>query len=141
LPAPSTDSSAMEYLNKRHVSTASFEQMEFPVFNRNETIVPMSSMLEVGRKSFRLQKSSLENYLQFKREVRPTVVAMASAFERQKSAKASIRAMQDDTGRLDPRRLFTAKVREDIFERMTVLPKGKNHGFVILLDWSSSMMS
>lgn len=141
LPAPSTDSSAMEYLQKRQTPNAVFEQTEFPVFNRAETIVPMATMLETGRKSFRLNKSSLDNYLQFKREVRPTVVAMAAAFERQKSAKASIRAMHDDTGRLDPRRLFTAKVREDIFERMTVLPKGKNHGFVILLDWSSSMMS
>mgnify|MGYP001423784604 CR=1 FL=1 len=31
------------------------------------------------------------------------------------------------------------KFSEDIFKRMTIIPDGKNHGMIFLLDWSASM--
>ena len=40
---------------------------------------------------------------------------------------------------LDTSKLHTYRYNEDIFKKITVLPDGKNHGLLFLLDWSGSM--
>ena len=40
---------------------------------------------------------------------------------------------------LDMRRVWSYKLNDDLFKRVTTLPQGKNHGMVFLLDWSGSM--
>ena len=42
---------------------------------------------------------------------------------------------------LDTAKLHTYKYSDDIFKKVTVLPDGKNHGLLFLLDWSGSMSS
>ena len=43
------------------------------------------------------------------------------------------------TGVLDCTKLHTYKFNEDLFKKITVLPDGKNHGLIFVLDWSGSM--
>jgi len=43
------------------------------------------------------------------------------------------------TGVLDCTKLHSYKYNEDLFKKITVLPDGKNHGLVFVLDWSGSM--
>jgi hypothetical protein len=43
------------------------------------------------------------------------------------------------TGTLDTTKLHTYKYNEDIFRKVSVIPDGKNHGLVFVLDWSGSM--
>ena len=43
------------------------------------------------------------------------------------------------TGVLDTNKLHTYRYNEDIFKKVTVMPDGKNHGLIMLLDWSGSM--
>ena len=43
------------------------------------------------------------------------------------------------TGVLDTAKLHNYKFSEDLFKKITVLPDGKNHGLVFILDWSGSM--
>ena len=40
---------------------------------------------------------------------------------------------------LDTSKLHTYRYNEDIFKKVTVLPDGKNHGLLFVLDWSGSM--
>ena len=40
---------------------------------------------------------------------------------------------------LDTSKLHTYKYNDDIFKKVTVLPDGKNHGLLFVLDWSGSM--
>ena len=42
---------------------------------------------------------------------------------------------------LDMNKLHTYRYNEDIFKKVTVIPEGKNHGLVFLLDWSGSMQN
>ena len=35
--------------------------------------------------------------------------------------------------------LSTYKFSEDVFKKVTIVPDGKNHGLVFILDWSGSM--
>jgi hypothetical protein len=39
------------------------------------------------------------------------------------------------------KKIYAYKLQDDLFKRVTVLPQGKNHGMVFLLDWSGSMSS
>ena len=56
-----------------------------------------------------------------------------------KSAAAYKRASTDKTGTIDPLKLKDYRFSDDIFKRLTVLPTEKNHGMMMLLDWSGSM--
>jgi ACT domain-containing protein len=56
-----------------------------------------------------------------------------------KSATAYKRANTSKTGIIDPLKLSQYKYNDDIFKKLTILPDAKNHGMIMLLDWSGSM--
>lgn len=64
---------------------------------------------------------------------------MAKRFEMKQSAKQARRERVAKTGVIDTVRMMSYKYNEDIFRRNTILPKGKNHGMVMMVDWSGSM--
>ena len=64
---------------------------------------------------------------------------LVKEFEMKKAASAYKRASTDKTGIIDPLKLKNYKFSEDIFKRITIVPDGKNHGMIMLLDWSGSM--
>ena len=64
---------------------------------------------------------------------------LVKEFEMKKSAQAYKRASQDKTGIIDPLKLPQYKYSDDIFKKLTIIPDGKNHGMMMLLDWSGSM--
>ena len=78
-------------------------------------------------------------YEQFKRDAQKEVNYLVKEFEMKKSASAYARAATARTGVLDTSKLHTYKFNDDIFKKITVLPDGKNHGLVFVLDWSGSM--
>jgi len=78
-------------------------------------------------------------FYDFKKGARKEVSYLVKEFECRKSASAYARAAIARTGVLDTAKLHTYKFNEDIFKKVTVLPDGKNHGLVFLLDWSGSM--
>ena len=82
----------------------------------------------------------LENsYKKFMNENKKTVMYLVKEFEMKKSAQAYKRASQDKTGIIDPLKLPQYKYSDDIFKKLTIIPDGKNHGMMMLLDWSGSM--
>ena len=64
---------------------------------------------------------------------------LVKEFEMKKAATAYKRSTQDKTGVIDPLKLKEYKYSDDIFKKLTILPDAKNHGMMMLLDWSSSM--
>jgi len=64
---------------------------------------------------------------------------LVKEFEMKKSATAYKRATTDKTGTIDPLKLKDYKFSDDIFKRLTITPDAKNHGMMMLLDWSGSM--
>ena len=75
----------------------------------------------------------------FVSEAKPTVDAMVKAFMLKKAATAHHRSQNAKSGTLDMNLLSTYKWNEDLFRHFTIKPNGKNHGFILLLDWSGSM--
>lgn len=64
---------------------------------------------------------------------------MAKEFEMKQSAHIALHARTGKTGRLDPNKLAQYQVVEDVFQRTMMMPKGKNHGVNLMLDWSGSI--
>jgi len=78
-------------------------------------------------------------YKKFKNDNKKTVMYLVKEFEMKKSATAYKRATTDKTGIIDPLKLKEYKYSDDIFKKLTILPDAKNHGMMMLLDWSGSM--
>jgi len=79
------------------------------------------------------------DYAKFKNDAKKEVSYLVKEFECRKSASAYARSNTSRTGVLDTKKLQTYRFNEDLFKRVTVLPDGKNHGLVFVLDWSGSM--
>ena len=77
----------------------------------------------------------------FKNSQNSAVNLMAKEFEMRKSAAEHQRSRVAKTGVLNPNKLHSYRFNEDIFLRQSIVEEGKNHGFIMFLDWSSSMTS
>ena len=80
-------------------------------------------------------------YRKFKISAQKEVNYLVKEFECRKAADSYARASTARTGVLDTSRLHSYKFSEDLFKKVTVIPDGKNHGLVFVLDWSGSMAS
>ena len=87
----------------------------------------------------RILQSNAEAYHTYKKNAAKGVNYLVKEFEMKKSADAYSRSVVSKTGVLDCTKLHTYKFNDDIFKKVTVLPEGKNHGLVFILDWSGSM--
>jgi hypothetical protein len=75
----------------------------------------------------------------FKSKNERYVGLLAKEFEMRKAAKAFSKSRLSDTGDIDINKLATYKFDDNIFRKVMMVPKGKNHGLVLLLDRSGSM--
>jgi hypothetical protein len=80
-----------------------------------------------------------KRYSEFKKSAQKEVNYLVKEFECRKSASAYARSSTARTGVLDCSRLHTYKYNEDLFKKITVVPDGKSHGLIFILDWSGSM--
>ena len=94
--------------------------------------------LEVTNYNARLDRAIAE-FNKVKQSSRKDVNNLVKEFEMKKSADSYSRSATSRTGMLDMTKLHTYKFNDDIFKKVTVIPEGKNHGLVYLLDWSGSM--
>jgi Mg-chelatase subunit ChlD len=64
---------------------------------------------------------------------------LVKEFELRRNAKQYARASISKTGKLDMKKIHQYKLNDDLFKRMTTVPKGKSHGLVMFIDYSGSM--
>lgn len=86
-----------------------------------------------------LYKNADLEFKKFKSSAQKEVNYLVKEFECRKAADQYARASTARTGVLDTARLHTYKYNEDLFKKVSVIPDGKNHGLVFVLDWSGSM--
>jgi len=80
-----------------------------------------------------------ELHKKFMSNNKKTINYMVKEFEMRKSALAYSRAQISKTGVIDTVKMNNYKFADDIFRKVTVLPDGKNHGMIMIVDWSGSM--
>ena len=125
--------------------------VKLPVFNLDNLVVTPSEIVKLinysvdyyrnnySNASIATLSDAVESANQFKTSQKSTVNLMAKEFEMKKSAAEHQRTRVAKTGVLNPNKLHSYKFNEDIFLRQNIVSDGKNHGFIMFLDWSSSM--
>ena len=69
-----------------------------------------------------------------------TIVSyLLKEFEMKKSATAYRYAKISKLGQIDAKKLYSYKLKDDIFRQIMKTKDSKNHGMIFLLDWSGSM--
>lgn len=95
--------------------------------------------LEQNTRFSQFMNQSRTEFTRWRNSEKHAVSYMVSEFERRKSAELYARIRTAKTGVIDTNKLHSYTYNDDLFKRITTIPKGKNHGFVMLLDWSGSM--
>ena len=119
------------------------------VADTSKIIVDHKEIHEVITKHY---KKSLENYkdsdeigraqkgfIKFRSDNKKTVEYLAKEFEMKKAADAHSRTATANSGIIDTGMLHEYKYNEHIFKKINVTADGKNHGLVMVVDWSGSM--
>ena len=122
---------------------------ELPKVDLKKLIIPYSKFIKdcliydkkrndcaYDRKQIEKAKIRTQKFI---KESSNVVNYLVKEFEMKKNAKLYARASQDKTGIIDPLKLHSYKFAEDIFKKITTVPNQKNHGMILLLDWSGSM--
>ena len=100
-----------------------------------EHYVDADSHYEVSNQILEAGKS----FVEFRNKNKKTVEYLAKEFEMKKAADAHSRTLTANSGIVDSSLLHTYKYNEHIFKKISVTPDGKNHGLIMVVDWSGSM--
>ena len=119
-------------VNGRHTGL----YQERPVLWVDQVQVADDSILSDGTK---LMNYGEELYKVYLAKNKAQVSYMAKEFETRKSAAEYARTQTTKSGVIDSVKMNNYRTTDDIFRRMSFVPEGKNHGFVMYLDWSGSM--
>ena len=116
---------------------------EVPKVNLEQVIVPNDKVTADLIFEFLKWKEELSEtdgqYLKIKRSAQKEVNYMVKEFECKKAADAHSRTSLAKTGVLDTTKLHNYKFSEDLFRKISIVPDGKSHGLIFILDWSGSM--
>jgi len=130
---------------------------ELPKLNVEHYIIPNSQLHEEMRACFAEQEEDWvkkdrvtifgnglfdhpdDEFVKFKKNAQKEVNYLVKEFECKKAADSYARTTTHRTGVLDTRKLHTYKFNEDLFKKVGIVPDGKNHGLIFILDWSGSM--
>ena len=80
-----------------------------------------------------------KKYKKFQKANKQSITKMVLDFNRKKSANIAKRIKKKDTGVIDERLLHTYRWNDRIFKTKKIVPEGKNHGLIMLVDCSGSM--
>ncbi len=80
-----------------------------------------------------------DEYYKFKKSAQKEVNYLVNEFECKKASDNYARSTTNRTGVLDTKKLSSYRFNEDLFKKVSIVPDGKNHGLIFLLDWSGSM--
>ena len=123
----------LEEGNRTYVAGYTSEQVK-------SLVIPYSAVAE-SRKTRLSGKSKFPeaDYAEFIRETKKVVNLMVKEFEMRKAAWRSLRARQSSKGTLDVNKLHKYQYDDQLFKQMSHLADAKNHGMVMLVDYSGSM--
>ena len=136
---------AMQQLTKEQLYESVY--FELPKFTYDQVVVPCDSILADHRNHFDQLRANgaeqvqiaEEEWKKFRKNSQQEVNYLVKEFECRKAASTYARTSTARTGVLDTSKLHTYKYNEDLFKRVSVIPQGKNHGMIFLVDWSGSM--
>ena len=117
--------------------------LTFPKINTDALVIDYKKVLEECNKYYGVQDGANEYGIKLLKKFKSTndkmVSYMVKEFEMKKAADIHRRAYNSKKGTLDMNKIHAYKYSENLFQQITNLPEGKNHGMVMFIDWSGSM--
>jgi hypothetical protein len=121
--------------------------VELPKMNLETMVIPNEFVHRKAKEYYEMKgtyvaetfKVACQEYNTYKKSAEKEVSYLVKEFECKKSADQYARSSTARTGLLDTSKLHTYKFNEDLFKKVSVVPDGKNHGLIFILDWSGSM--
>lgn len=114
--------------------------------------IPQPKMENIYSPYDRVHKSLTENFdyyytksqrktflTNFKNKNDKYISLLAKEFEMKKSARTYSKSKMSETGDIDVNKIYKYQIEDNIFRKITHVPKGKSHGLILLLDKSGSM--
>lgn len=105
----------------------------FDKINIDDYVTPIEDVYE---NVSRYRGNEVSTYL---RNNSKNIGDMISIFKRRKNAKNKSLVNYKNSGLIDTKRLHSYKNTDKLFIAKKILPKQKNHGFILFLDFSGSM--
>ena len=119
--------------------------LTFPKINTDALVIDYKKILEECNSYYASQDGATEYGIKLLKKFKSTndkmVNYMVKEFEMKKAADIHRRAYNSKKGTLDMNKIHAYKYSENLFQQITNLPEGKNHGMVMFIDWSGSMHS
>jgi hypothetical protein len=146
LPEVETDNAQSENMEKLvdsngKVYVQGMPRAAFEIL-RNDYKIILAERVKHDQKLAELGYEFEENpvaFSTFMAETKQVVNLMAKEFEMRKAAFRSARARTSTKGSLDVNKLHSYKYDDQLFKQVTTLADGKNHGMIMLVDYSGSM--
>ena len=146
LPEVETDNAQSENMEKLvdsngKVYVQGMPRAAFEIL-RNDYKIILAERVKHDQKLAELGYEFEENpvaFSTFMSETKQVVNLMAKEFEMRKAAFRSARARTSTKGSLDVNKLHSYKYDDQLFKQVTTLADGKNHGMIMLVDYSGSM--
>jgi len=117
--------------------------LTFPKINTDALVIDYKKVLEECNSYYTTQDGANEYGINLLKKFKSTndkmVSYMVKEFEMKKAADIHRRAYNSKKGTLDMNKIHAYKYSENLFQQITNLPEGKNHGMVMFIDWSGSM--
>lgn len=138
--------SKKKLLGNSYNTNKNIQYIELPDLSVDTLVISNKQIMKECNETFASQAQFLftetdKAYLTFRNEAQREVNYLVKEFEMRKSADQYARSSTAKTGILDTQKLHTYKWNEDVFKKINVVPDGKNHGLIFILDWSGSMGS
>lgn len=126
------------------VSNVEYFSYNLPEPILNNIIVPASAIVkqffiaydDANKNNLPIAKSCLKRFNDTNGSF---INMMVKEFEMRKNASQYARQQTARTGELDMSKLHLYKFSNDLFKKVTVVPKGKSHGLIMYIDMSGSM--
>ena len=108
---------------------------------RDKIVIPYKRLAadRIARSDLENYESHREEFKKYMKEIKKNTNYAVKEFEMRKAAYRYTRAQTAKTGSIDVNRLWSYKTNDDIFARVTQLADAKNHGMMMLIDYSGSM--
>lgn len=141
------DSAAENMIFKNDTDANDIDYLTLPDFDVSNYIVPhkkVHASIDAMKSHWRTTNPNADlslatPYKKILRENNKTINYLVKEFEMKKAAEAYSNQIVAKSGNINASKLWSYKLNDDIFQRKSILPDGKNHGMVMMVDWSGSM--
>lgn len=125
-----------EFVDKQAVTMSYIDTLND--LDPEKWVIPYKTTVEILRKNYS-QILGGNYFVEMRQRNIKTVNYLVKEFLMRKSADGFSRQREDKTGVIDPNKLHAYTMIDDIFSRNTVIPDSKNHGLIMVVDFSGSM--